>query len=52
MAKQLELVRELEVARLYGKKPSKDGCMMTEDQVVMSHPKYAQYMEMFGGELV
>lgn len=50
VAKQLELVRELEVARLYGRKAKNDGCFESEDEVVVNHPKYKQYMEMFGGE--
>ena len=42
-------MRELEVARLYGRKSKMGGGVQSEDEAVLSHPKYKQYMEQFGG---
>jgi len=43
------LVRELELARLYGRK-SNNGFLQSGSEAVVDHPKYKEYMELFGGE--
>ncbi|XP_067946237.1 transcription factor E2F7-like isoform X2 [Watersipora subatra] len=48
VAKQLELIKELEVARLYGRKCRSDGSTQSEYEAVLEHPKYRQYMDQFG----
>ena len=51
VAKQLELVRELEVARLYGRKCKNNGDVQSEEEAVSDHPKYKEYVGLFGGWL-
>lgn len=50
VAKQLELVKELEVARLYGRKCKTNGDVQSEEEAVSDHPKYKEYVGLFGGK--